>query len=63
MVNVSKEETRRRMICAVSELMDQGISISEISGLTVTEYCGVDKMYVNRYFEDLSGLFLETIWV
>jgi len=61
MGNVSKQETRKAMLRAVVELMDEGLAVSEISGLTVTEHCGVDKMYVNRYFEDLSGLFLETI--
>ena len=61
MSNVSKEETRAKMMRAVVELMDEGFAVSEISGLTVTEHCGVDKMYVNRYFEDLTGLFLETI--
>lgn len=61
MGNVSKEETRAKMMRAVVELMDEGLAVSEISGHTVTEHCGVDKMYVNRYFEDLSGLFLETI--
>jgi AcrR family transcriptional regulator len=61
MANVSKQETRATMMRAVVELMDEGLAVSEISGLTVTEHCGVDKMYVNRYFEDLSGLFLETI--
>lgn len=61
MGNASKEETRVIMMRAVVELMDEGLAVSEISGLAVTEHCGVDKMYVNRYFEDLSGLFLETI--
>ncbi len=61
MGNVSKEETRATMMRAVVELMDEGLAVSEISGLTVTEHCGVDKMYVNRYFEDLTGLLLETV--
>ena len=61
MGNVSKEETRATMMRTVVELMDEGFAVSEISGHTVTEHCGVDKMYVNRYFEDLSGLFLGTI--
>jgi len=49
------------MIRAVVELMDEGFPVNEISGFTVTEHCGVDKMYVNRYFQDLAGLFMATI--
>ena len=61
MGNVSKQETCTRMMRAVVELMDEGFPVNEISGFTVTEHCGVDKMYVNRYFQDLAGLFMATI--
>jgi len=61
MANIGRGETRLKMIQAVCELMDQGISVSEISGIAVTEYCSVDKMYVNRYFGELPDLFMETI--
>jgi len=61
MANVSKSETQLKMIQAVCHLMDQGVSVGEISGIAVTEYCSVDKMYVNRYFGDLPDLLMETI--
>lgn len=61
MGNVSKDETRKRMMRAVCDLMDQGLPIGEISGILVTEFCSVDKMYVSRYFGDLAGLLMESI--
>jgi len=61
MANVSKSKTQLKMIQAVCHLMDQGVSVGEISGIAVTEYCSVDKMYVNRYFGDLPDLLMETI--
>jgi hypothetical protein len=61
MSNVSKIQTRLKMIQAVCDLMDKGVSVSEISGIAITEHCSVDKMYINRYFGDLAELFMSTI--
>jgi hypothetical protein len=61
MSNVSKIQTRLKMIQAVCHLMDEGVAIGEISGVAVTDYCSVDKMYISRYFGDLAGLFMETV--
>ena len=61
MANLSKEMTREKMIHAVYELVCQGRAVNSITGHAVTEYCSVDKMYVNRYFGDLPGLYLATI--
>jgi len=61
MSNVSKIQTRLKMIQAVCHLMDDGVAIGEISGVAVTDYCSVDKMYISRYFGDLAGLFMETV--
>jgi hypothetical protein len=59
--NQSQATTREKMILAVYELVWSGMAVSSISGHAVTEYCSVDKMYVNRYFGDLPGLYLATI--
>jgi hypothetical protein len=61
MSNVSKIRTRLKMIQAVCDLMDEGVSVSEISGIAITEHCSVDKMYINRYFGELAELFMATI--
>ena len=61
MSNVSKIQTRLKMIQAVCDLMDKGVPVSEISGIAITEHCSVDKMYINRYFGDLAELFMSTI--
>lgn len=61
MGNVSKVNTRTKMIQAVCHLMDDGVAIGEISGIAITEHCSVDKMYISRYFGDLAGLFMETV--
>lgn len=61
MANVSRVQTRLKMISAVCDLMDKGVPVSEISGIVITEHCFVDKMYVNRYFGDLAELFMATI--
>ena len=44
MGNVGKQQTRAAIMRNVVELMDEGLAVSEISGLAVTEHCGVDKM-------------------
>lgn len=54
-------ETRGRLISSVIDLMAEGREVGAITGLAVTEHSNVDKMYVNRYFGDLSGLFVATI--
>lgn len=58
---VSAEENRSKIIESAIELLESEDQIHKISARKITQHAGVDKMYVNYFFQNTDNLWISVL--